>query len=430
MLREPQTFNRPRRFLRACLVLLTSLIATAADARQDESAEPRQVVTTADGVVVRCGAGPAWYPIATLRAGTVLTARGSRDGWLKVEYLPEFRAVVSVADAELNEVSGQVRLSARTRLRALNQADPVFDESFRAVFDEHLAPGLALRYVGPIKNRAGEVAGYIVVPPPGAIGYVSPREVRDARPGEGAPAAPAAPTPASAPVHQPTTEPPPETHVPPVAEAIAPAAVETPTGTYPPTPPAAPPEPKGPTLRQLDRAFDELMAKPLDAADPQELIEQYNQYGDRIADEPGSGRTLKYIDARVQVLKVRARARDLLPEIQSLEEAHRTAGETYRLTIDRLIRTREYKVVGRLVPSAIYDGQRLPLMYRLVAIDPGVKSTLAYVVPVPEHQLEQKVGAVVGVLGEGRREPSAMVEIITPTLVDVLRPADGSPAQE
>ena len=97
------------------------------------------------------------------------------------------------------------------------------------------------------------------------------------------------------------------------------------------------------------------------------------------------------------------------------------------MTIDRLIANREYKVAGRLYPSTVYDGERLPRMYRLVSIDPGVKSTLAYLIPVPEHQLEQKVGAVVGVLGEGTTEPNAMVEIITPTVVDVLRPAEDVP---
>jgi hypothetical protein len=171
------------------------------------------------------------------------------------------------------------------------------------------------------------------------------------------------------------------------------------------------------------------MAKPLAEADPQELIEQYNQYADNLTGEPGSGRTVKYVDTRVQLLKIRQRAREMLSEIQSLEDATKNAADKYRLTIDRLIANREYKVVGRLYPSTVYDGTRLPRMYRLISIDPGVKTTLAYVIPVPDHQLEQKVGSIVGILGDGTIEPSAMVEIITPTVVDVLRSAAELPPE-
>lgn len=425
---------------RAMAVLACALIVTPSSAQEPSAAVSRTVVPVADGVAMRSGSGAAWYPVATVRSGTVLKADAEFEGWLRVEYLPGMHVVVKADEGDLKEAESKVVLNRRSRLRALNTADPVFEESFKAVFEESLAPGTEMRYVGPIRNRAGEVAGYIVVPPSGAKGFVSAREVRDARPEETA-----AP---QRPVEQPRPAPPQ-----PAPAQTAPAAPESsatddhaepagqqasepvpaPVEPSVPAPVAAAPEPKapaGPTIRQLDRAFDDLMSKPLADADPQELIEQYYRYSDNIEGTPGSDRTIKYIDTRVQLLKIRQRARDLLPEIQALEDASRSAADKYRLTIDRLVANRQYKVVGLLVPSTVYDGTRLPRMYRLVSVDPGVKSTLAYLIPVPEHQMEQKVGAVVGVLGDGRIEPAAMVEIITPTLVDVLRPASEMPPVE
>ncbi len=435
----------------AALLIAAATLTASATICLAQGAAPSIARTTtpiAEGVAMRCYSGALWYPVATLKPGMILKVDAEVEGWLRVEYLPGTNVVVKADEGDLKEAEGKVVLSRRSRLRALSQADPVIEESYKAVFEEFLAPGVELKYVGTIKNRAGEVAGYIVVPPPGAKGYVSAREVRDAKPEEiAAPVKiveqpkPAA-TPAHTPIAQPATTVPastPATTPPAPSEpdaspdttetAAPPATSTTPIADPVPLPPVSIPEPKGPTIRQLDRAFDDIMSKPLADADPQELIEQYNQFGDNMGGEPGSGRTLKYIDTRVQLLKIRQRARDLLPEIQSLEDATKNAADKYRLTIDRLIANREYKAVGRLYPSTVYDGTRLPQMYRLISIDPGVKTTLAYVIPVAEHQLEQKVGSIVGILGDGKIEPAAMVEIITPTVVDVLRSAAELPPE-
>lgn len=437
-----------------------SLFAQGAPAGQAKpGAGTRTVVPASDGVIMRCGSGVAWYPVATLRPTTVLKADGEVDGWLRVDYLPGMHVVVKSEEAELNERDQKVKLTRRSRLRALSQADAVFEESFRPVFEDFLAPGIEMKYIAPLKTRSGDVGGYIVVPPPGAKGYVSAREVRDARPEDLTVAAKAPSPPVTKPVTaspQPKSQPAPTTTpqprnpstTPPAPVAAQPGATQPepaaatpadeppvdPAGAMPvesaPAPvesaPPPPPKPQGPNVRQLDRAFDELMKRPLAESDPRELIEQYNKLGDQTAGEPASERLVKYIDARVQLLRLRERAREILPEIQDLEGAQQRARENYQLTIDRLVANREYLVVGRLMPSTVYDGSRLPLMYRLISIDPSVNSTLAYIIPAEEHQLEQKIGAVVGILGDGKDEPSSMIRIITPSTVDVLRAAEGA----
>lgn len=445
-------------------------------------AQWRTVAPIGDSVTIRSGNGSSWYPIGTATRATILRSEGEIDGWLRVEYLPGMHVVVKTDEAEIK--GDKAVITRRTRLRALSAENQVLEESFRFVCEEPVAPGTELRLIGKIKDRAGAEAGYIVEPPSCARGFVLAREVREAKPEETAPAKPAetakpantppAPAPASttppatstpapAPVTTTTTTPLSATQpsgegtnraaTSSVAQPGSSAPAGTPSGTPSGTPapstdgastqnptgepastvptpaPVETPKPTGPTFRQLDRSLQDLMAKPIEEADPQELIEQFEKYGRDNADEPGASRTLALVDQRLQLLRLRQKARGLMPEIAALEERSRNAAQNYQLTIDRLLQNRQYLVAGRLLPSTVYDGDRLPQMYRLVSIDPAINRTIAYIVPSAELELEQKVGAIVGVLGDGTIEPSSLVQIIKPTVVDLLRPAEPPPPE-
>lgn len=452
-------------------------------------AQTRQVTPIADGVVMRSGNGSSWYDVATLKKDQVLRAEGEVDGWLRVDYLPGMRVVVKNDEAELQ--GDKVVLTRRTRFRALSASTPVLEESFRFVCDEPALPGTELKLVGRIKDKSGADAGYIVEAPACARGFVLAREVREvtaapastpaptpapasttpaqpapSQPAQTQPANPAQPAPAqpvTPPAAQPETAPatgtdggtnpaatssvaqPGATTAP--ATTTPPAGTEVPgavpaTGTPPtdgaapadaapvaPVVPVEPPKPQGPTIRQLDRMLEQQLSAPIEENDPQELIEQYEKYAVEAESKPGGSRLVQLAEQRLQVLRLRQKARGLLPDIQALEDRSKDAFNNYQLTIDRLVQNRQYLVAGRLLPSTVYDGERLPQMYRLVSIDPSINRTIAYIVPSPELQLEQKTGAIVGVLGDGTIEPSALVQIIRPTVVDVLRAAE-APAPE
>ena len=448
----------------------------------------RSVSPIADGVLIRCGSGVSWYPVAKVNRGTILRASGETDGWLSVDYLPGMHVVIKADEGERR--GDKVALTRRSRLRALSMETPTLEESFRFVCDEFLLPGTELKYVGDIKDNAGQPAGFIVEAPACARGFVLARDVMDAA----APALAPAPAPVAAPAQAPTGTPgttpaPTGTQAAPVQTAPAqpvpapavtqpspapstgapsggtapadssiavpgnapavqqPAATDSAGTTAPADPastttetadpaltsapvlqPVAPAAPKGPTLRQLDRMYEDMLSKPVDATDPQELIEAYQTLAVELEATPGNNRTLRYIDTRLQLLRLRSQARSLLPEIQALEDASKNAADNYQVTIDRLIQNRQYLVAGRLVTSTVYDGTKLPQMYRLVSIDPSISRTVAYIVPSPELELEQKVGAIVGVLGDGKIEPSALVQIIRPTVVEILRAGEQLPA--
>jgi len=125
----------------AAAIIAPGAIAQAPANQAAAQTWPRQVVPAAEGVVMRCGAGVAWYPVAAIPPGSVLKADAEVDGWLRVEYLPGTTVVVKADEADLKESEQKVVLNRRSRLRALSQADPVFEESFRPVFEEFLAPG-------------------------------------------------------------------------------------------------------------------------------------------------------------------------------------------------------------------------------------------------------------------------------------------------
>jgi hypothetical protein len=416
-------------------------LAPQALARQTSA---KFVAPIADGVNIRCGSSVAWYTVATLNIGTAVRALDETDGWMRVEYPAGTPIVVKSDEAEVR--GGTVVLSRRSRLRAYNPASPVIEECYKAVFDQFLLPGVEMKYLGPVKGRDGAVMGLLAEAPAGATGYVLAREVRDATPGEiakvaGGASAPAQPS--AQPPAQPATQPAPTAQAPvtdtttdqqaanPSDEAGADQPVtETDTlvvetlevAETPASQPAASAEPaRVPTLRELDAAFEQMMRQPLEAADPNELIEQFRAYQAANSDELTAARTGEYISTRITALELRAKARSLSEALSNLDQRVQNASESYSQTIERLSKGREYQVVGRLLPSTVYDGKRLPLMFRLTSIDSSASRTLAYIAPEPSLDLDKKVGSIVGVLGESTLEPAAMVSVIRPVAVDVLQ---------
>ncbi len=95
-----------------------------------------------------------------------------------------------------------------------------------------------------------------------------------------------------------------------------------------------------------------------------------------------------------------------------------------------LERTRGYQFVGRLVRSSVYDGARMPLMYRMVSVNESIPRTLGYIVPDDALGIPTKLGEIVGVLGTSELDPALNLRIVTPTRIDVLAPEGlGLPAE-
>jgi hypothetical protein len=95
-----------------------------------------------------------------------------------------------------------------------------------------------------------------------------------------------------------------------------------------------------------------------------------------------------------------------------------------REMVDTIEKQAIYTIVGRIVPSTIYDGRRgMPLMYRVESADSSSTRTLGYVVPGPGVDLLMSSGKVVGIVGESRFDEALRMNLVAARRVTELNPA-------
>lgn len=90
---------------------------------------------------------------------------------------------------------------------------------------------------------------------------------------------------------------------------------------------------------------------------------------------------------------------------------------------ERLRAERGFTLVGRLVPSSLYNGERLPLMYRVEADGP-IGRTLAYFRPARDQNVTDLVGTLVGIRGEIVVDEGLGLRIIRATEIETLTSID------
>jgi hypothetical protein len=78
----------------------------------------------------------------------------------------------------------------------------------------------------------------------------------------------------------------------------------------------------------------------------------------------------------------------------------------------------DYTVVGVLNASTVYDGVRLPLLFRLT--DPAAGQTVAYVAAKDPNMLTTMLGTLIGIRGTKRFDEALKVNIVDPGTIDIL----------
>lgn len=169
-------------------------------------------------------------------------------------------------------------------------------------------------------------------------------------------------------------------------------------------------------LEQLELTFRNVWKQPSATAEYEQLITQYNR---AIIAEPNDARK-KALQQRVDAINMRLDHRN---KVRQLEESRNTirSDRSVETTLNAYTQGRVYTMVGTLQPSTVYDGQRLPTMYRIVSVGGVAPRTLGYIKEKPEFKLVEKLGLVVGVVGEATMDRSLQLNVITPVVVDVLR---------
>jgi hypothetical protein len=170
---------------------------------------------------------------------------------------------------------------------------------------------------------------------------------------------------------------------------------------------------------ELEAEMRRVRAKGGEAMDDalDELIAEYERGLDH-AESPAISRA---IETRLEWLRLRRDARDQRLALDAALSQAQQAGQAGRQGMQVWEDARGFDIVGRLVPSAIYDGRRLPLMYRIRAVeDAGLVRTIGYIKDVPALNLGSKVGNIVGVIGDSRLDPALQLRVITPFRIETL----------
>jgi hypothetical protein len=224
------------------------------------------------------------------------------------------------------------------------------------------------------------------------------------------------------PVATPATE---TTPTPPATEVkqVTPTEATTPAARPEETPAVETPVTPTPRLSpyDLEETFNRVWREPIMNSEMDELVGQYTSVMESL-DAQESDRLLKQLKGRRDALQLRIELRDKMRQQAdaraAIEAGRGRVAEQLRLAEDG----RVYTIVGQLQPSTVYDGQKLPLMYRIVSVGGVSPRTLGYLKDDAEMNLLGKIGAVVGVIGEAQVDRSLMLNVITPVRVDVLKP--------
>lgn len=429
------------------LFALFAVFPALATAQEVRETEPAWHVVTRDGVSVRCGPESVFYAVAEYNAGRMLLVDGRVGTQLRVRYPDDLGAMVPADEVEpVNDRT--VRLSRASGLRSPSLLLGL-SGSWKSLYETELPAGTALTVRETLRNDRGQVVGYRVAAPrpPAASGhpraFIAADAVREATQEEineyMAARQPAEPTPTQPAVQEPRDADEPEAAEP-VQDEPAEQPVEQPgeeaVGTEPESEPATRPgtpaesgaqdrpQPPAPVieaseLEVLEASFADARRLPPAQLDEslEELLAEYRRTRAEAGDDE---RLAAQLDMRIEWLELRIATRD---QRRAIEAALNSADERSR-ELERQVAQwrsgRAYALVGRLVVSTVYNGERLPRMYRVQTVSPvdGATRTLGYVTPDPS--IDGKLGRVVGIVGEPRFDPQLRLVIIRPDQVDVM----------
>lgn len=472
--------------------------ASAQVSSQVSEIDPQHMLVTDQRAMIRCGAGTAYYPVAELRAGTILIMDGeTSSGWARVAYPKSAAALVRTEYAQISGDGNSLTLSRDDNLVAYNALAGARG-SWSKLLSEPAQRGTEFTVIGEaVNDLSGELAGYRVEAPKNARGYVRLSFLRAATPSEvenwknqaDAPAVAANTENNDEPAVDPGTQAPDEQAQPvdvanndtsndtgntePADDSAQDASLVDPmiddetiaankpanttTNTTTPVPtqtnpdqsnqtqpdstqqanaePAngdtqanSEPEPAKPaplrinSIEEMEQLFAAVQKQSTEEAEYGPLLAEVTRMYDATADTPENAGLRTALRQRQSVLKIRQRVQEATRANASLSERATEREQELVDKVRELEIQRSYAVVGRLLPSAVYDGRRLPRMYRVQSL--GVTEaprTMGYLRPSDDINLENMLGETIGVVGTPELDPRLNLLIIEPLKIDLIQ---------
>ena len=440
------------------IVLVLPVFSTTTMAQAPAAAPSKSYSGTvaANDVYIRCGpSATSTYPFGKLSMGDVVEVIEDSFGWAMVRTSgPSFKNIygyVLANDKVVLSADGQtLTVNAETEVRAPNiGADGNPDASFKAI--GKVNSGEMLKVVATINGEREKV--YKISIPATCKGYINGNYIRRSSAGEATKMAEAQ---ASVPVAKPTTgattvavieektkemsETIPATDTSPAKviteetkkETVITETVVTPAPTEvakpavkavevvvvaPPvkTPQMIAAEKRRQTFKDLEVIWVTVKAEPLASSEVGVLKDRYMIL---MNDAECEAEIKNVVETRVKQLIVQIEAQQRIRQLKELRSAIDSDTDQVRAIKIALEARSDFTVVGILNASSIYDGKRLPLLYRLV--DPAVGQTVAYVTAKNPAQLATMLGTLVGIRGEKRYDEALRVSVIDPTAVEIL----------
>ncbi len=450
------------------------LSSPSAIAQTNAAVTPYVVSVVADDADLRAGESLYIYSVAKLKAGTLLRVDAETADWLRVGYPDSARAIVAAEDVAPSADATTVKLRRPSKLSAFNVATGA-RASFMPLLLSELPPETSLKVIEAIKDDAGKVTHYAIQAPDSARAYISRSAVRRASDEETARfAGTPAPTPSANTTPTATTTPPtpaatrPTTVInntpgepakngnvvgatPAIGGRLEPTTPPAPVGETPPgftrvpesegtpatteivpepmplTPrPAVTPAPVSRT-ESLVALYNRVRQQPLENAELDEAIGEFRSYLDGLSGPDRERSSTKNLERYVKAMELRRELRNDASASAAARQSIDSRVVEVRRRITELESQRVYTMIGRLVPSVVYDGERLPQLYRVESPEPGSARTLGYLQPDAKLDLAGKLGVVVGIEGDVRFDEALRANIITPRKIDQisLAPVDG-----
>lgn len=427
---------------------------------------PYSVVISKDRAIMRCADANLYYPVAELKTGDVLKVDGEGGGWLRVIYPAGLRAFVKVDEGAFDAATQTLKLTKQSSLMAANATGARHWWTLLEK-DREMPAGTVFNNAQIVKGADGSVEGYFVPAPAKARGYIRVEQTRKVTAEEGG----AAPVATAPPATNPGTTNP-GTNAPvvnkPAAPVNGPATPVTPAGpvdttivrvdpktkTQTPIDPANPPveDPGTSTTRTttttttqtvptrttspeitkriddvaaLREIFERVMNGANSDAEVQTAINEFNRKIDSLGTSGEEGQLRKALQDRRQALDLRQEIIETRRKISDSRPMDDRARQV-QLALENVQKQAIYTIVGKMLPSTVYDGQRgMPLMYRIETVDGSSTRTLGYIVPREGMDLLTKLGKVVGIVGEAKFDSALALNIVAPTRVDEFQIVGG-----
>ncbi|MEN0019767.1 MAG: hypothetical protein AAF747_02670 [Planctomycetota bacterium] len=440
--------------------------------------EPYYATVLDSGTPMRAGKLLDYYEVAQLAAGTVLLVDGEEEGWARVGYPA---GVAGMAKLEVEPIDDNtVRVLRPTTLYALSSLRGVGGSWQQLLADEDaLQPGTTLELIETFRDTSGGVVAYAITPPAAARGYVELNDLRRATDEEIAafeaefgsaenmdagdasdeaaeevvedsaaeqPAVTDEATEAEVEVEEleatadkataesivedivlPGDEPEVAVETEVMAEETEVVEVEKAVDNSETTaaPVAEAPADAGPqplTIEQLEAAFRQAQRNPRADVELDELAVEFRAAIDRLGFDPADRNLRNALAGRLQLLNLRIEARDARRRLAERRRQIDAGESNLSQRLAELERSGNYIVVGRLVPSSLYDGVRVAQLYRVVSAQGQTPRTLGYIEPTTELALPTKTGQLVGVVGRRTTDDPRPIQLIAASRVDVLTP--------